>query len=100
MEQQLSATTTTEEKGTKRHRDFHPEEFREKNFKDYNETVTIFCVNDFFRVKKLSQPVLQHLERMRRSEGIVQKKPRVKRRRENWDERLLEKLSTKCIASN
>ncbi|KAL3668969.1 hypothetical protein V7S43_006257 [Phytophthora oleae] len=44
-------------------------EFRETNFHYYGETVTIFCVRDFFENKKLSQGVLNDQERAVRVSG-------------------------------
>ncbi|CAI5701794.1 unnamed protein product [Peronospora effusa] len=44
-------------------------EFRETNFHYYGETVTIFCVRDFFEMKKLSQGVLKDQERTQRVSG-------------------------------
>ncbi|CAI5733875.1 unnamed protein product [Peronospora destructor] len=44
-------------------------EFRETNFHYYGETVTIFCVRDFFELKKLSQGVLKDQERTQRVSG-------------------------------
>ncbi|KAG3120220.1 hypothetical protein PI124_g373 [Phytophthora idaei] len=46
-------------------------EFRETNFHYYGETVTIFCVRDFFENKKLSQGVLNDQERAERVSGKV-----------------------------
>ncbi|KAG6614532.1 uncharacterized protein IUM83_04230 [Phytophthora cinnamomi] len=46
-------------------------EFRETNFHYYGETVTIFCVKDFFENKKLSQGVLNDQERAERVSGNV-----------------------------
>ncbi|CAI5729323.1 unnamed protein product [Hyaloperonospora brassicae] len=47
-------------------------EFREPNFHYYGETVTIFCVRDFFENKKLSQGVLKDQERTQRASGNAQ----------------------------
>ncbi|KAF4315676.1 hypothetical protein BBO99_00006676 [Phytophthora kernoviae] len=44
-------------------------EFRETNFHYYGETVTIFCIKDFFTNKKLSQGVLNDQERDERVSG-------------------------------
>ncbi|CAH0482729.1 unnamed protein product [Peronospora belbahrii] len=44
-------------------------EFRETNFHYYGETVTIFCVRDFFEMKKLCQGVLKDQERTQRVSG-------------------------------
>uniref|UniRef100_A0AAV1TNB8 Zn(2)-C6 fungal-type domain-containing protein n=1 Tax=Peronospora matthiolae TaxID=2874970 RepID=A0AAV1TNB8_9STRA len=44
-------------------------EFREPNFHYYGETVTIYCVRDFFQNKKLSQGVLKDQERTQRASG-------------------------------
>ncbi|KAE9336016.1 hypothetical protein PF008_g13221 [Phytophthora fragariae] len=44
-------------------------EFRETNFHYYGETVTIFCVKDFFENKKLSQGVLNDQGRAERVGG-------------------------------
>ncbi|CEG45153.1 uncharacterized protein PHALS_01471 [Plasmopara halstedii] len=44
-------------------------EFREPNFHYYGETVTIFCVRDFFQSKKLSQGVLNDQGRAERVSG-------------------------------
>ena len=38
-------------------------------YSDYGETVTIFCVRDFFQMKKLSQGVLKDQERTQRASG-------------------------------
>ncbi|KAG7376858.1 hypothetical protein PHYPSEUDO_012642 [Phytophthora pseudosyringae] len=46
-------------------------EFRETNFHYYGETVTIFCVRDFFENKKLSQGVLNDQTRAERVSGEV-----------------------------
>ncbi|KAI9914159.1 hypothetical protein PsorP6_005658 [Peronosclerospora sorghi] len=66
-------------------------EFRERNFHydnslkryiviaDYGETVTIFCVRDFFENKKLSQGVLNDQERAQRVSGNVWGRPKKKR---------------------
>ncbi|OWZ21707.1 hypothetical protein PHMEG_0003699 [Phytophthora megakarya] len=44
-------------------------EFRETNFHYYGETVTIFCVKDFFENRKLSQRVLNDQKRANRVSG-------------------------------
>ncbi|TDH67189.1 hypothetical protein CCR75_003366 [Bremia lactucae] len=46
-------------------------EFREPNFHYYGETLTIFCIRDFFESKKLSQGVLKDQERAERVSGNV-----------------------------
>lgn len=46
-------------------------EFRESNFHYYGETVTIFCVRDFYMNKKISQCVLNDQGRAERVSGNV-----------------------------
>ncbi|KAJ0410249.1 hypothetical protein P43SY_002581 [Pythium insidiosum] len=44
-------------------------EFKESNFAYYEETVTLFCAQDFFAAKKLSQSLLNDQIRSRRVQG-------------------------------
>ncbi|GLD98550.1 hypothetical protein PINS_up007247 [Pythium insidiosum] len=46
-------------------------EFKESNIAYYEETVTLFCVRDFFASKKLSQSLLNDQIRSRRVQGAL-----------------------------
>ncbi|DBA00850.1 TPA: hypothetical protein N0F65_008493 [Lagenidium giganteum] len=56
-------------------------EFKETNIMYYEETVTIFCVKDFFGCKKLSQSILNDQSRSLRVNGSYLGKQAPKRKR-------------------